>query len=156
MDIDKKWMKYALLEAEKANHGGEVPVGAVIVQNNKLIESSHNQSIINKDATAHAEILVLRKAGKKQKNYRLNGTTLYVTLEPCVMCLGAIMQARVDRVVFGAYDSKTGACGSSINLTNKKCFNHKILLTSGVLEPECRKILQLFFKNRRLDAKSIS
>ena len=149
-------MGEALKEAQKAYEIDEVPVGAVVVIKNTIIARAHNLTQCLNDATAHAEILVLRKAGKKQKNYRLNGTTLYVTLEPCVMCLGAIMQARVDRVVFGAYDNKTGACGSSINLTNKKCFNHKILLTSGVLEPECRKILQLFFKKRRLDDKSIS
>ena len=149
MNTDEKWMNLALEEATKAQEANEIPVGAIIINNNKLIETSHNQSIMRNDPTAHAEILLLKKAGERQKNYRLIGTTLYVTLEPCAMCLGAMMHARIKRVVFGAYDKKTGVCGSCINLTNADCFNHTIRFTGGVLEKECKNILQLFFKDKR-------
>ena len=149
MNTDEKWMNLALEEATKAQEANEIPVGAIIINNNKLVESSHNQSIMRNDPTAHAEILLLKKAGEKQKNYRLIGTTLYVTLEPCAMCLGAMMHARIKRVVFGAYDKKTGVCGSCIDLTNADCFNHAIQFTGGVLEKECKNILQLFFKDKR-------
>ena len=149
MNTDEKWMNLALEAATKAREANEIPVGAIIINNNKLIETSHNQSIMRNDPTAHAEILLLKKAGERQKNYRLIGTTLYVTLEPCAMCLGAMMHARIKRVVFGAYDKKTGVCGSCINLTNADCFNHTIRFTGGVLEKECKNILQLFFKDKR-------
>ena len=149
MNTDEKWMNLALEEATKAQEANEIPVGAIIINNNKIIETSHNQSIMRNDPTAHAEILLLKKAGERQKNYRLIGTTLYVTLEPCAMCLGAMMHARIKRVVFGAYDKKTGVCGSCINLTNADCFNHTIRFTGGVLEKECKNILQIFFKDKR-------
>ena len=149
MNTDEKWMNLALEAATKAREANEIPVGAIIINNNKIIETSHNQSIMRNDPTAHAEILLLKKAGERQKNYRLIGTTLYVTLEPCAMCLGAMMHARIKRVVFGAYDKKTGVCGSCINLTNADCFNHTIRFTGGVLEKECKNILQLFFKDKR-------
>ena len=149
MNTDEKWMNLALLEASKAQRVNEVPVGSVIVKNDKLIETSHNQSILRHDPTAHAEILLLKKAGQELKNYRLIGTTMYVTLEPCAMCLGAMMHARIDRLVFGAFDYKTGVCESSINLADASCFNHKIKITSGILEQECKKILQEFFTNKR-------
>jgi len=149
MNEDKKWMSLALEQARKAEEEGEVPVGSILVKDGLLIAKAHNQPISTNDATAHAEIQVLRAAGKELKNYRLTGTSLYVTLEPCAMCLGAIMHARVERVVFGAHDPKTGVCGSSENLMDANCFNHKINLVSGVLENECRQLLKNFFNSRR-------
>ena len=149
MNEDEKWMSLALEQARKAEEEGEVPVGAVLVKDGLLIAKAHNQPISTNDPTAHAEIQLLRAAGKKLKNYRLTGTSLYVTLEPCAMCLGAIMHARVEHVVFGAYDPKSGVCGSSENLIEAKFFNHKITLTSGVLENECSKLLKNFFILRR-------
>ena len=147
--IDIRWMKLAIQEANKAQMKGEVPVGAVLVKNNILIATSHNQPISKNDPTAHAEIEVLRKAGKKLMNYRLPKTTLYVTLEPCAMCLGAMIHARIERVVFGASDPKSGVCGSTINLSSESIFNHQISLSGGVLEHDCKNILQSFFKLRR-------
>jgi len=127
----------------------EVPVGAVLVQDDQLIASAHNQPIINHDPTAHAEIQLLRKAGQVLNNYRLPNTTLYVTLEPCTMCLGAMIHARVSKIVFGAYDEKTGVCGSCQDLSTSECFNHTIDTQGGVLADECKNLLQQFFKNRR-------
>jgi tRNA(adenine34) deaminase len=149
MNEDEKWMGLALEQARKAEEEGEVPVGAVLVKDGLLIAKAHNQPISTNDPTAHAEIQLLRAAGKKLKNYRLTGTSLYVTLEPCAMCLGAIMHARVEHVVFGAYDPKTGVCGSSENLMDANCFNHKIDLVSGVLENESKQLLKNFFNSRR-------
>ena len=149
MSEDEKWMSFALEEAKKAEREGEVPVGAVLVKDNIVIAKSHNKPISENDPTAHAEIKLLRAAGRELKNYRLPGTTLYVTLEPCAMCLGAIMQARIQRVVFGAYDPKTGVCGSSENFIEARCFNHKIDLTSGVLEHESKLLLKDFFNSLR-------
>ena len=149
MNEDKKWMSLALEQARKAEEEGEVPVGSILVKDGLLIAKAHNQPISTNDATAHAEIQVLRAAGKELKNYRLTGTSLYVTLEPCAMCLGAIMHARVERVVFGAHDPKTGVCGSSENLMDANCFNHKINLVSGVLENESKQLLKNFFNSRR-------
>jgi len=146
---DEKWMEIAIQQALIAETNDEVPVGAILVNDGKLIAQSHNQSILRNDPCAHAEIQLLRAAGKQINNYRLNDTTIYVTLEPCIMCLGAIMTARVSKIVFGAYDSKTGACGSCINLTNSKCFHHKLTVKGGVLENKCKVILQKFFQNRR-------
>ena len=117
----EKWMALALEQARIAQMIDEVPVGAVLVQDDQLIASAHNQPISNNDPTAHAEIQLLRSAGKKLNNYRLPNTTLYVTLEPCTMCLGAMIHARVSRVVFGAYDEKTGVCGSCRDLSTSKC-----------------------------------
>ena len=150
MNEDEKWMSIAISEALDAENEDEIPVGAVLVKNDVLIAQAHNQPISQNDPTAHAEVQVIRKAGKKQKNYRLVGTTLYVTLEPCVMCLGAIMHARIDRIVFGAYDFKTGVCVSCEDLKNSKIFNHEIIISGGVLESNCSQILQSFFKLRRL------
>ena len=149
MNEDEKWMNLALEQAKKARKEGEVPVGAILVKNGLLIAKAHNQPISKNDATAHAEIQLIRKAGEIQKNYRLTGTSLYVTLEPCAMCLGAIMHARIERVIYGAHEPKTGACGSSENLINAKCFNHKIDLVSGVLESQNRELLKEFFASRR-------
>ncbi len=149
MNEDKKWMKLALIEALLAESEEEVPVGAVLVKNGKLIAKAHNQPISKNDPTAHAEIQAIREASKKQKNYRLIGTTLYVTLEPCAMCFGAMMNARVERVVFGASDHKTGVCGSCTNIIQESFFNHKIAISGGILEAESKEILKSFFKLRR-------
>ena len=149
MKNDTKWMMLALNEAKLAQDQGEIPVGSILVKQNTLIAQAHNQSILNNDPTAHAEIQLLRKAGDQQKNYRLIGSTLYVTLEPCAMCFGAMIHARIDRIVFGASDPKTGVCGSCINLNEEKFFNHKISITRGILEEESSKLLRLFFKSRR-------
>ena len=149
MNEDEKWMSLALEQALKAEEEGEVPVGAILVKDGLVVARAHNQPISTNDATAHTEIQLLRAAGEKLKNYRLTGTSLYVTLEPCAMCLGAIMHARVERVVFGAHDPKTGVCGSSENLMEANCFNHKINLVSGVLENESKQLLKNFFISRR-------
>tara|TARA_B110000240_G_scaffold149329_1_gene165276 strand:- start:193 stop:642 length:450 start_codon:yes stop_codon:yes gene_type:complete len=146
---DEKWMSFALEQARKAEKEGEVPVGAILVKDDLIIARAHNKPISTNDPTAHAEIQLLRAAGEELKNYRLPGTTLYVTLEPCAMCLGAIMHARIERVVFGAHDPKTGVCGSSENFMEASCFNHKIDIASGVLENESKQLLKNFFNSRR-------
>ena len=145
----EKWMELALEQARLAQAMSEVPVGAVLVQDDQLIASAHNQPIYSNDPTAHAEIQLLRAAGKQLNNYRFPDTTLYVTLEPCTMCLGAMIHARVSRVVFGAYDQKTGVCGSCTDLSTSECFNHTIAIEGGVLENNCKQLLQEFFKKRR-------
>ena len=147
--IDEAWMALAIEQAKLAEKIEEVPVGAVLVQDNQLIASAHNQPISNNDPTAHAEIQLLRAAGKQLNNYRFPDTTLYVTLEPCTMCLGAMIHARVSRIVFGAYDQKTGVCGSCQDLSTSECFNHTISIEGGVLANDCKQLLQQFFKNRR-------
>ena len=149
MNEDEKWMQIAIQEAIKAEKENEVPVGAILVKDDLVVARAHNQPISTNDATAHAEIQLIRAAGKIQGNYRLTGTSLYVTLEPCAMCLGAMMHARVERIVYGAHDPKTGVCGSSENLIDANCFNHKIALTGGVLDSECKKLLKKFFISRR-------
>ena len=146
---DEKWMSFALEQAGKAEKEGEVPVGAILVKDDLVIARAHNKPISSNDPTAHAEIQLLRAAGEELKNYRLPGTTLFVTLEPCAMCLGAIMHARIKRVVFGAHDPKTGVCGSSENFMEASCFNHKIDIASGVLENESKQLLKNFFNSRR-------
>ena len=151
MENDTKWMMLALNQAKLAQNQSEIPVGAILVKQNTLIAQAHNQSILNNDPTAHAEIQLLRKAGDQQKNYRLTGSTLYVTLEPCTMCFGAMIHARIERIVFGAFDAKTGVCGSCINLNEKNFFNHKISITGGILEKQSSELLRLFFKSRRVN-----
>ena len=149
MISDERWMKIAIDEAHLAMDDNEIPVGAVLVKDNKLIAQAHNRPIINSDPTSHAEIEVLRMAGKKLRNYRIPKSTLYVTLEPCVMCFGAMIHARIDKVVFGASDFKSGVCGSTIDLSSESIFNHQISVVGGVLEHDCKNILQKFFKLRR-------
>ena len=149
MSNDEKWMRIAIEEANLAMDKNEVPVGAVLVKNGTLIAQAHNKPITKNDPTAHAEIQLLRKAGEQQKNYRLPESTLYVTLEPCTMCFGAMVHARIDRIVYGASDPKTGVCGSRMNLNEENFFNHKISITSGILEKESSELLKLFFKSRR-------
>ena len=149
MTDNEKWMDLAIKQAIKAEKEGEVPIGAVLVKDELLIAKAHNQPITKNDPTAHAEVQLLRNAGKKLQNYRLTGSTLYVTLEPCAMCFGAMIHARVKRIVFGAYDPKTGVCGSSEDLTNSNFFKHKINVTGGVSERKCSQLLQAFFNSRR-------
>ena len=149
MSNDEKWMYFAIKEANIAKDKGEVPVGSIIVRNNQIIAKAHNCPISKNDPTAHAEIEALRKAGEKLQNYRLPKTTLYVTLEPCIMCLGAMIHARITRVVFGASDPKSGFYSSSIDLSSELIFNHQISVSGRVLEHDCQKILQSFFKLRR-------
>ena len=142
-------MRRAIELAHKAEQEGEVPVGALLVKDGEIIAEGWNRSISTHDATAHAEIEVLRKAGKILENYRLNDTTLYVTLEPCPMCAGALLHSRVKRIVFGAFDKKTGAAGSVLNLFEHQAAYHYADIEKGVLEHQCRTQLQSFFKRRR-------
>lgn len=143
------WMRRALDEAERAGRGGEVPVGAVLVGGGRVLGAAGNSCIRDHDPTAHAEIAVLRLAGAALGNYRLSGTTLYVTLEPCVMCAGALINARVDRVVFGCADSEAGAAGSVANILQTPFLNHRCRVLGGVLKESCRAILAEFFDERR-------
>lgn len=149
ISTDEKWMMLAISQAKLAQKQGEIPVGAVLVQNHKLIATAHNQPISTNDPTAHAEIQLLRGAGKILSNYRLPDTTLYVTLEPCTMCFGAMIHARISRVVFAAYDEKTGVCGSCANLSHSSFFNHSIKIKGGVLADKCKDLLQNFFQSKR-------
>jgi tRNA(adenine34) deaminase len=145
----EEFMTEALSEAKKAVLWGEVPIGAVVVHEGTVIARGHNMRETWKDPTAHAEIIALREAAKKLGGWRLAGCTLYVTLEPCPMCAGAILLSRVDAVVFGAREPKFGAAGSIVNLVENDQFNHRPQLTSGVLEEECGMILKEFFRERR-------
>ncbi|MBK1694608.1 tRNA adenosine(34) deaminase TadA [Chromatium weissei] len=150
MHDDIYWMKLALTLAQRAANHGEVPVGAVLVRDDTLIGEGQNCPIAHHDASAHAEIQALRAAGQRLGNYRLPNTRLYVTLEPCVMCAGAIIHARIDTVIFGAFDSKAGACGSVFNLLpSDSRFNHRTNCHGGILSIECAEILRQFFRARR-------
>jgi tRNA(adenine34) deaminase len=149
------YMELALEEAELGRKEGEVPVGAVLLSaSGEIVAKAHNQVIGLSDPTGHAEILALRAAAKKAMNYRLPDTVLYITIEPCIMCMGAILHARVGCIVFGAHDPKWGACGSLLDLSRDPRLNHKITVVSGVRETECREGIQGFFKNKRKDKKS--
>jgi tRNA(adenine34) deaminase len=146
-----KFMKMALDEAKKAVQKAEVPIGAVLVSDSwDILSLSHNQTISLADPTAHAEIITLRKAAQKVSNYRLLNTTLYVTIEPCIMCMGAIVHARVSRVVFGAKDPKWGAAGSLYNFANDTRLNYNPEIVQGVFEDECRTLIQEFFRSKRI------
>ena len=148
-------MRRALREARKAETEGEVPVGAVIVLDKKIIARAHNRPVALSDPSGHAEVLALRRAAKKLGNYRLKGCDLYVTIEPCAMCAGAIVQARLRRVVYGTPDAKMGACGSALAVLNHPKMNHRVEVVSGVLANDCAEILREFFrKRRRKTAKS--
>lgn len=144
---DIRFMNCALDEARKAEAAGEVPVGAVVVIDGAVVAGGHNRSIMDHDPTAHAEVVALRSAAGIARNYRLTSASLYVTLEPCAMCMAAIAEARVDRVVFGAYDSKAGAAGSCLDLTDT--LPHRFEVNGGVLQDECGQILKDFFTARR-------
>lgn len=146
---DEKFMKQALLQAKKAKELGEVPIGCVIVQDGKVIGRGYNRRNTDKSTLSHAEITAIRKASKKLNDWRLEDCTLYVTLEPCQMCAGAIMQARVKEVVIGAMNPKAGCAGSILNLFTMKQFNHQVQTTYGVCEAECSQILKQFFAGLR-------
>jgi tRNA(adenine34) deaminase len=146
---DEDFMRAALALAEQARDAGEVPVGAVVVRDGVVIGSGFNSPIGRHDPSAHAEILALRAAAVASGNYRLSGCTLYVTLEPCIMCSGAIMHARIGRVVYGAPDPKTGACGSVLNLFAEDSLNHHTAVSGGMLAEECGRVLKSFFQERR-------
>ena len=148
-ELDHQFMMQALEQAKLAAQEGEVPVGAVLVQHGKVISKAFNRPIGNHDPSAHAEMLALRSAAGEIENYRLPGITLYVTLEPCVMCAGAMLHARVDRVVFGARDPKTGAAGSVVDIFSINQLNHQTTVDGGILESECGQVLRDFFKERR-------
>ena len=143
------WMRVALLQAQIAFKDGEVPIGAVVVQDGRIIAVGHNEKEQKNDPTAHAEILAIQRATEQLKSWRLSDATLYVTLEPCPMCAGAIVQARLKQLVYGAMDLKGGAVGSVVNILNNKLWNHRVDVLAGILEEECSDILKLFFGRLR-------
>lgn len=149
MSDDFFWMTEALREAAQAETAGEVPVGAVVVRNGEVVGRGHNAPILLNDPTAHAEIQALRDAAQRVGNYRLPDTTLYVTVEPCLMCMGALLYARVQRLVFGCYDAKAGAAGSLYDVSCDHRLNHQIEVTAGVSADESRILLQRFFQKKR-------
>jgi len=153
--IDEKYMRMALKEAGLAARSGEVPVGAILVKGDRVLAEDYNQCIKRSDPTAHAEVLVLRKAAKALRNYRLKDTIMYVTTEPCPMCLSAMIHARVSRLVFGTLEPKFGAVESRFCLLKKNGLNHHVEVTGGILEKECSEILRSFFKNRRASKKRV-
>jgi len=149
------WMRYALTLAKRAWDEGEVPVGAVLVYHDQVIGEGWNRPIGRHDPTAHAEIMALRQGGLVLQNYRLIDTTLYVTLEPCVMCAGAMVHSRIGRLVFGARDAKTGAAGSLLDVLHHPGMNHRIEMEEGVLRDECAAMLSDFFRRRRMEKKAL-
>ncbi|WP_072092121.1 tRNA adenosine(34) deaminase TadA [Trabulsiella odontotermitis] len=149
------WMRHALTLAKRAWDEGEVPVGAVLVHNNQVIGEGWNRPIGRHDPTAHAEIMALRQGGAVLQNYRLIDTTLYVTLEPCVMCAGAMVHSRIGQLVFGARDAKTGAAGSLIDVLHHPGMNHRVDIIEGVLSDECAAMLSDFFRHRRAEKKAL-
>jgi tRNA(adenine34) deaminase len=149
-ETDEKWMRIALAEAERARDAGEVPVGAVIIRDGEFLSGGCNSQILLNDPSAHAEILAIRTAADASGNYRLTGTTLYVTLEPCLMCAGAILHARIERLVFGAADPKGGAAVSLYRLFEDRRLNHAVAVTEGILREACAEILSGFFRGKRL------
>lgn len=154
--MKEKFMKEALKQAKKAYEQLEVPVGAVIVKDGKIIARAYNQKEQKQDTTNHAEILAIKKASKKLNSWRLTDCDMYVTLEPCSMCTGALIQSRIRKVYIGALDEKTGACGSVLNLSEDYKFNHKLEIETGILKDECEELLKKFFKElRNLKKKKI-
>ncbi|MDC9622501.1 tRNA adenosine(34) deaminase TadA [Xenorhabdus sp. XENO-7] len=152
---DEYWMRRAMELAMQAQSQGEIPVGAILIADNKIIAEGYNHPITEHDPTAHAEIIALRRGGIELQNYRLLNTTLYVTLEPCVMCAGAMVHSRIQRLVYGASDMKTGAAGSLIDILRHPGMNHQIEITGGVLAQECATMLSTFFKQRREQHKAL-
>lgn len=152
LEQDQQMMSLALEEAGRAYDEGEVPIGAVLILGDEIIARGHNRSIALSDPTAHAEILALRRGAEKLGNYRLPGATLYVTLEPCLMCAGAILQARLDRIVFGAFDPKAGAVTSLYRVLNDERLNHSVEITYGIHKERCGEILSRFFQEKRVIA----
>jgi len=148
-DFDEKYMRMALEEAERAGQRGEIPVGAILVKADQVLAKDHNRCIELNDPTAHAEILVLRHGGRILKNYRLNDTVMYVTAEPCPMCVSAMVHGRISRLVFGASEPKFGAVESKFQLLSNNGLNHRVKVDRGILEEECAEILKAFFRDRR-------
>ncbi len=153
-DADKRFMQLAIEQAKIAEENGDVPIGAVIVYQNQIIGKAYNQRQQLQDPTAHAEIIALTQAAAALESWRLNGCTMYVTLEPCPMCAGALVLARMDRLVYGCDDSKTGAVKSLYNIVQDERLNHRLEVTSGVLQEQCREQLQEFFSKRRIENKN--
>ena len=151
---DEHFMREALRQARRGYREGEVPIGAIIVYKGEIIARAHNRPIHLNDPSAHAEIMALRRAGRRLGNYRLPACTLYVTIEPCAMCVGAIVQARVQRLVVGAMDPKAGACGSALAVLNHPKLNHRVLFESGTLQADCATLLRQFFHERRKTVRS--
>lgn len=149
MSMHETWMKQAYREAERAYEEGEVPVGCVIVFQNSVIAKAHNQVEMLKDPTAHAELIAITSAAEYLQSKKLLGCSIYVTLEPCAMCVGAIVLAKLDNIYFGAYDVKSGACGSVVNIAENKALNHKCNVYGGIMDSECKEILRSFFKVKR-------
>lgn len=154
-DTDAKYMKEAIRQAKKAYAIGEVPIGCVIVRDGKIISRGYNRRTIDKNTLAHAELAAIKKASKKLDDWRLEGCTMYVTLEPCQMCAGALVQSRIDEVVIGSMNPKAGCAGSVLNLLEVEGFNHKVKITRGVLEEECSTMLSDFFKELREKKKRL-
>ena len=152
-ELDVFWMQHALELAKRAESEGEVPVGAIVVYDEQVIGEGWNRPITDNDPTAHAEIMALRSAAIKMFNYRLLDTTLYVTLEPCIMCSGAIIHSRVKRVVYGALDPKAGAAESAFTILGTDCLNHQVNVENGILATECGQILTDFFRKKRKEKK---
>ncbi len=152
---DEDWMRHALALAKQAEDAGEVPVGAVLVKDQQVLAEGWNQMISQHDPSAHAEMLAVRQAGQRLQNYRLADCTLYVTLEPCSMCAGALVHSRISRLVYGASDYKTGAAGSIMNIVDHPKLNHQIAVTAGVLAEECAAMLSRFFQRRRAEQKAL-
>ncbi|QWD60642.1 tRNA adenosine(34) deaminase TadA [Polynucleobacter sp. MWH-UH35A] len=148
-EIDQQYMRLAIEQAHLAAQSGEVPVGAVLVKDGQVISKAFNKPIANHDPSAHAEMLALREGALVEKNYRIPGSTLYVTLEPCAMCSGAMLHARIERVVYGAADPKTGAAGSALDVFSVKQINHQTSVEGGIMSEECGQLLRDFFKGRR-------
>jgi tRNA(adenine34) deaminase len=146
---DQQWMRYALNRALQAAHVGEVPVGAVVVRDGDLLAEGFNEPIATHDPTAHAEIVAIRRAAASLSNYRLTGCTLYVTIEPCLMCVGAMVHARIARLVYGAPEPKAGAIESAMRALDHPTLNHRFEVTGGILAEDCREVMQAFFQGRR-------
>ena len=150
-DFDEVWMRHALAAAREAQANDEVPIGTCIVSENKLVAVSGNRTRTDCDPTAHAEIVALREAARKLGNYRLSGVDVYSTIEPCAMCAGALIQARVSRLIYGAADERAGAVVSRFRICDTDFLNHRIEIVAGVLEDECRTLMQSFFRSRRTE-----
>jgi tRNA(adenine34) deaminase len=153
-NFDEKFMKMALEEAEEAGRSGEVPIGAILIKEDRVIATDHNRCIELHDPTAHAEVLVLRKGGELLKDYRLNETTIYVTAEPCPMCTAAMIHSRISRLVFGTREPKFGAVESKFRLLDGNGFNHRLKVEHGILEEECGEVLKSFFSKKRTSFKA--
>jgi tRNA(adenine34) deaminase len=151
MDLDEQWMSQAIAAAREAEALGEIPVGACVVSDNRLLAVAGNRTRTDGDPTAHAEVIALRAAARELGNYRLTGAVVYSTIEPCAMCAGALIQARVRRLVYGAADEQAGAVESRFRICDSDFLNHRIELSTGVLEEECRKLMQDFFRSRRAE-----